>query len=79
MGEQLVQVGDHQVVLDTLEGDVITDVMVLARVMRIDGKPGHSALIIGESDRLDHIVQMGMLATATGIVRWEPDEEDDDE
>ena len=35
MSEQLVTIGDHGIVLDLDERDIITDVIVLARVMQI--------------------------------------------
>ena len=35
MSEQLVTIGDHGIVLDLDDRDIITDVIVLARVMRM--------------------------------------------
>jgi hypothetical protein len=73
VNEQIVTIGDHQIGLDLEDGDVIADVMVLARVVRLDG-PGKAVLVVGASDHTDYIVQLGLLAAANDAA-GEADEE----
>ena len=69
MSEQLVTIGDHGIVLDLDERDIITDVIVLTRVMRMGDPPGSSGLVIGTSQ----IVQRGMLSLAQSMGEWAGD------
>ena len=68
--EQLVTVGDHDVVLETNDKDIITDVIVLARVMRMGDPPGSSGLAVGLSEGVDDIVHRGMLDLAGAMLEW---------
>lgn len=70
MSERLVTVGDHNIVLDLHEDDIVTDVIVLARVMRMGDPPGSSGLVIGTSQGVDEIVQRGMLGLAQSMMEW---------
>ena len=70
MSEQLVAIGDHGIVLDLHEDDIVTDVIVLAREMRMGDPPGSSGLVIGTSQGVDEIVQRGMLSLAESMGEW---------
>ena len=78
MSEQLVAIGDHGIVLDLDDRDIITDVIVLARVMRMGDPPGSSGLVIGTSQGVDEIVQRGMLSLAQSMGDWAGDCDCDD-
>ena len=73
MSEQLVTIGDHGIVLDLDDRDIITDVIVLARVMRMGDPPVSSGLVIGTSQGVDEIVQRGMLSLAQSMGEWAGD------
>lgn len=49
------------------DGDVVTDVIILSRVMRADNGP-KSALTIHVSEEIDPFVQVGMVETARQVI-----------
>lgn len=61
-------VGPHTLLLDDEPGDVITDVIVIARVQRADNP--ESSLIMATSEGLDYYTQRGMIVTAEELC-WE--------
>lgn len=50
------------------DGDVVTDVIVLARVMRADDEGPKSALTIHTSTEMDPFVQVGLIETARRVI-----------
>lgn len=60
------------------EGDVVTDVIIISRVMRADNGP-RSALTIHVSEDIDPFVQVGLITTAAQVIGGDFGDEDDDE
>lgn len=59
----------HEVDLITPDnGDYVTDVMVLARVVSHDGERLQGSLLISEAEQTDSIIQSGMLTAAQAII-----------
>lgn len=52
----------EKITLDVREGDVVTDMVVLVRLQRLDST--NDALIIGCTENTGGIVQLGLIATA---------------
>lgn len=66
---------DHEV--DILDGDVVSDLISLWRVVRLDS--AHDTLLIGAPDHVTGIIQYGIVGAALLQVQdWmlNPDEED---
>jgi hypothetical protein len=59
------------------DGDVVTDVIIVSRVMRADNGP-KSALTIHVSEDIDPFVQVGMIETARTVIGTDFSEDDED-
>lgn len=58
------QVLGHQVDMQLDEGDVVTGVVVLAQVQRVDDNNNNDSLLIGVSDSTGGIVSDGLIFRA---------------
>lgn len=58
------------------EGDIITDVVIISRVMRADQKA--SSLVWHASDQTDAIVQLGLMSAAKMLMEAGYLEDEDD-
>lgn len=68
---------DHEV--DLKDGDFVSDLMVVSRVINMDEEPGTDALIISKSDHTTGIVQYGIIASAQlQVEHWMTGGMDDD-
>lgn len=54
--------------ISIIDGDIVTDIIVIARVIRLDSEPGKSTIVNVSSDHTDGIVASGMLHIATRII-----------
>lgn len=60
--------------IDLDDGDVLTDVIIVGRVLRLDGP---ASVLVGISPGTDRVVQVGLVTAATRIIDtgWESGEE----
>lgn len=64
----IVDIAGSQVDLDIEDGDIITDVVVIARIQDLD-RPGEEALAIGASSHTGFLLQRGMIEEAREATR----------
>lgn len=62
-----IDIAGSTVELEIEDGDIITDVVVIARVQDLD-RPGEEALAIGVSSHTGFLLQRGMIAEARGLM-----------
>lgn len=64
----IVDIAGSQVDLDIEEGDIITDVVVIARLQDLD-RPGEEALALGCSSNTGGVLQRGMIEETLDALR----------
>lgn len=75
MSELIEATPDLDVETFVTDGDIVTDLIIIARVQRLTDTA--DALCIGSTNHTGHIVWLGMLHKA--LLQMGPDAEDDDD
>lgn len=72
IGERIDAAG---LTLDLDDDDLVSDYMVIAKVVRSDGQP---TVAIGNSDGMDWLTQLGILAAANQIINTPSIDQEDE-